>query len=583
LGPPPEPPSEMMAAAKPPLEVEHQPVGGEGSPEGARRGVWIAFGLILTLGALVRYAGLSYGLPHTYHSDEGRIVVRAVRFLSGDTDPRFFNWPSLYMYLLSGLYGLTFGVRESLTLFAADPGPFYLLGRTVTATLGTATIAMLYLLAAPLYGRVVAALAGLFLAVNLLHVHDSQYVTTDVPLTFLITLGLMAVLRYLRDGRSRQAVGAGLVAGLATSMKYPGGLLLLPLLVAHLLRLRAAPGGARTAVVTPGLVGAGLAGLAAFVAGTPYAVLTPRAFVHGVLDEVREIQSVQFGNEADLPGYLFHLLHSLPEAMGVPLLLLAAGGLGLLAWRRAPADLVLLAFPLPYFLVIGTWSSRFERYAVPLLPFLALLAALALVVLIPRLVRATWRAERRGYGWVGVAAAVVLLLAPELYRVGRFHVLLGRPDTRRVAADWIERELPPGLRIAMEPYSPAVQVTPGQARRLGRPGAALAEGAGFEVVRLDTYDLNQLVREQVAYVVLSGFVFERKARACGRYPTECDFYGDLERRGALVLDVKPAAVDLPLWVGDIYSPLTRLRERERPGPRIKVYRLPGQPAGEVLR
>jgi hypothetical protein len=545
--------------------------------------VWVALGLILAVGVLVRFAGLSYGLPHTFHSDEGRIVGRAVRFLSGDPDPRFFNWPSLYMYVLSGVYGLIFGVRESPILFATDPGSFYLLGRVVTATLGTATIATLYLLAAPLYGSMVAALASLFLALNLLHVHDSQYVTTDVPLTFLVTLGLLVVLRYLRDGRARQVVGAGLLAGLATSMKYPGGLLLLPLLVAHLLRLRAAPGGARRAVVTPGLAAAGLSGLAAFVAGTPYAVLTPRAFVHGVLDEVREVRSVQFGNEADLPGYLFHLLHSLPEAMGVPLLLLAAGGLGLLAWRRRPADIVLLAFPLPYFLVIGTWSSRFERYALPLLPFLALFAAVALVALVRSLAPATWRETRRG--WLVVAVAAALLLAPEVYRVARFHVLLGRPDTRQVAADWIERELPPGVRIAMEPYSPAIQVTPAQARRtLGPRGAtpAIAGGTGFEVVRLTLYDLDQLVRDQVAYVVLSGFMFERKARACDRYPAECHFYAELERRGALVLDVRPAAADLPLWVGDIYSPLTRLGERERPGPRIKVYRLPPRPAGQAV-
>jgi 4-amino-4-deoxy-L-arabinose transferase-like glycosyltransferase len=532
--------------------------------------VWIALGLILAGGAVVRFAGLSYGLSpaaHSdYHADEGRIVARAVRALSGDPDPRFFNWPSLYIYVLAAVYALAFGVRESLTLFPADPTSFYLLGRAVTASLGTVTIGVLYLLAAPWYGRLVAGLAALFLAVDLLHVHDSQYVTTDVPLTCLVALGLLITMRYLRDGRGRQAVGAGLVAGLATSMKYPGGLLLLPLVVAHSLRRRAAPGQDRPPVVTPALGGAALAGLAAFVAGTPYAVLTPGAFVRGVVDEVREIRSVQFGNEADLPGHLFHLLHSLPEAMGVPLLLLAAGGLGILAWRRAPADLVLLAFPLPYFLIIGTWSSRFERYTLPLLPFLALGAAVALVALVRRLVPPRGRAERRAFGGAALAVAVVLLLTPELARVARFHVLLGRPDTRQLAGDWIERTLPAGARIVMEPYSPAIRVAP-------------AEGTGFEVIRLRDYDLDRLLRAQVAYVVLSGFVFERKARACDRYPTECGFYGELERRADLVLDVRPAAANLPLRVGDIYSPLTRLWERERPGPRIKVYRLPAGPAG----
>ena len=72
----------------------------------------------------------------------------------------------------------------------------------------------------------------------------------------------------------------------------------------------------------------------------------------------------------------------------------------------------------------------------------------------------------------------------------------------------------------------------------------------------------------------SNVVVDRNVRACDRYPDTCRFYGDLERRARLVLDVRPSAVDLPFWMGDKYSPLTRLFDRERPGPRIRVYRLP---------
>ncbi|MBI2461628.1 MAG: hypothetical protein HYV61_09130, partial [Candidatus Rokubacteria bacterium] len=112
--------------------------------------------------------------PDSYHPDEPTIVYRAVRFHGGDLDPRFFNWPSLSMYLLSGLYGLAFGARGVLESFAQDPVSFYLVGRVVTAAFGTATIAGLYVLAAGAYGRSTALLASLFLAVNLLHVRESH-------------------------------------------------------------------------------------------------------------------------------------------------------------------------------------------------------------------------------------------------------------------------------------------------------------------------------------------------------------------------------------------------------------------------
>ena len=536
---------------------------------------------------------MGYGLPHGYHPDEGIIVHRAVRFHAGDLDPRFFNWPSLFMYLLSGLYGLVFGFGEAREAYIQDPVPFYLLGRMVTATFGTATIAVLYVLAAEAYGVATALLASLFLAVNLLHIRDSHYVTTDVPLTFLVTLALLFVLRYGRQGRGRDALGSGLFAGLAASMKYPGGLALLPFFAAHLLRARPGPSPGWRRLVGRGPVLALLAAAAGFVVGTPYAVLTPGAFWRGVMSEVREVGSVQFGNEGALPGYLFHLVHSLPVAMGLPLLGLALGGLGLVLWRRAPGDLILLAFPLPYFLVIGSWSSRFERYALPLLPFLALWAALALVVLAGRL-RGRWPAPLgRWRPGLGLALAAGLLVAPELARITYFHVLLTRPDTRVLAGEWIERHIPPGSRIAMEPYSPAVRLDPAMVReardRLGEGAAASvlrgrfdrflaraeAEAAtGYRIFRLNDYDLDRLLEQEVEYVVLSGFVYQRYQQACDRFPAPCRFYGELERRATPLIAIEPGVGGRVLWVGDIYSPLTRLFERARPGPAIKIYRLP---------
>jgi dolichyl-phosphate-mannose-protein mannosyltransferase len=551
---------------------------------------------LLVLGALVRIWGNGYGLPHTHHPDEPLIVNRAVRFHAGDLDPRFFNWPSLYMYLLSGVYGLVFGLGGVVTAFSQDPTPFYLIGRTLTALMGTVTIALLYTLAAELYGVTVGLLAALFLSVNLLHVRDSHYITTDVPLTFLITLALLSVVRYWRRGRRRDGLLAGLFAGLAASMKYPGGLMALPLVLAHVLR----PGAGESLfrrLLSPVMIGAG--GLAAlgFLAGTPYAVLTPIAFVKGVWSELREVHTVQFGNEGDLPGFLFHLLHSFPEGMGIPLFLLALGGVGLALWRRRTQEIILLAFPLPYFLVIGNWSSRFERYTLPLLPFLALLAALCLVA-VARAAR-SWAEIRltrpgvMGRPGVGLALVVALLVAPEVARIGLWHILLGRPDTRVLAGEWIEQQIPSGARVTMEPYSPAVRQSPAMARaqrallgdsvadqvirdRIDRFLASPAgrDERGYWLSRLGNYDLEWQIAQRTQYVVLSGFTYQRFQRACDRYPRQCRFYRDLGQRGTLVYAIEPSPGAETLWVGDIYSPLTRLTERTWPGPPIKIYRLP---------
>jgi hypothetical protein len=550
--------------------------------------------LLLLVGALARVWNLGYGLPHVYHPDEGHVVNRAVRFHGGDLDPRFFNWPSLYMYLLSGLYGLVFGIFQEggvIEAFTENPTLVYLIGRLVTAVLGTATIAVVYVLGAEIYGVTVGVVASLFLAVDLLHIRDSHYITTDVPLTFLVAVAVLFVVRYWRSGRARHAVLAGLFTGLGASMKYPGGLTVLPLLLAHVWRPGTGPASWR-GVARPALLGAGAAAVLGFLAGTPYAVLTPVAFLRGVLSELREVHSVQFGNEADLPGYLFHLLHSLPEGMGVATFVLALAGVVLALASRTRAALILLAFPLPYFVVIGAWSSRFERYVLPLLPFLAVLAAHALVTAAVGL-RARVRLPAVWRPGFGVALAVCLVVAPELARVVRFHVLLSRPDTRVLAGEWIEREIPWGARIAMEPYSPAVRLSPAmiRAERAGLTDSvghtvvrnrfdrflASPEGQrerGYWLSRLNTYDLKRLLERDVEYVVLSGFTYQRYRRACGRYPEACRFYEDLERRGTLVYSVDAGVGREDLWVGDIYSPLTRLAQRTRPGPSIKIYQLP---------
>ena len=572
--------------ASTPLAFAPAPFPGSSSTGRPERGFRLGLLLVLFLGLALRAWSAAYGLPDLYHPDEPRIVERAVRFHQGDLNPRFFNWPSLYMYAMAGVYGLAFGALPGgvAGAFGRDPALFYVVGRLVTALFGTATLAVLYCTGRLAYGRAVGILAAGFLAVDLLHVRDSHWVTTDVPLTFLVALGTFLALRYWRDGRLFDACAAGLVAGLATSMKYPGGLAFLALLAAHAARRPAWPAWRRV-VGRDTIAAAGLA-TGGFVLGTPYALLTPVAFVRGVLDELREVHTVQFGNEAAAPGYLFHLAYSLPEAMGWPLYLLALAGLGWALARRAAREAVLLAFAVPYLLVIVSWSSRFERYAIPLLPSLTLLAAVALVGAVAwvaaraRLAPGRWPA-------IALAAGAMLLVVPSLARVIAYHQLLAQPDTRELGAGWIERHVLPGARIALEPYSLMLPVARGQLREgpgslthlpQARAEAAAPESTGREdgywLVRLDIYDLDRLLQDGVQYVILSGFVYQRHRQACDRHPAPCRFYGELEARSRLVFSASPGVEDAGLTVGDIYSPLTRIRERRHPGPPIRIYQLP---------
>ena len=517
-------------------------------------------------------------------------MERAVRVHLGDLNPRFFNWPSLYMYVLAGVYGLVFGASPDgvAGAFARNPALFYLAGRLVTALFGTATLAVLYCTGRMAYGPAVGILAAGLLAVDLLHVRDSHWVTPDVPLTFLVALATLCALRYWRDGRRADAGVAGLVVGLAAAMKYPGGLAFLGLVAAHAARRPGLPAWRRVAGKDT-ILGAGLATLG-FLLGTPFALLTPAAFVRGVLAELREVHTVQFGNEADAPAYLFHLAYSLPEAMGWPLYLLALAGLGWALAVRGAREVVLLAFAVPYLLVIATWSARFERYAIPLLPCLTLLAAVAVT---------------RGVSWLSgrvrlappwpaitLVAAAVLLVAPALARVTAYHRLLAEPDTRELGSAWVERHVPPGTRIALEPYSlslpvasPQLREEPGSwglqaPRPAGLTTAPAGSQDGYWLVRLHTYDLDRLLRSRSPVRRPVGLRLSALPPGLRLASGPVPLLRRAGRAGAARLQRltrRARRGRSALLVGDIYSPLTRLRRA--PASRSSDPHLPASARG----
>src|SRR5262249_39560807 len=107
---------------------------------------------------------------------------------------------------------------------------FYVWARAATAALGVATVLLVFNIGMR-WGARHALLAAGLLAVLPLHVRQSHYVLTDVPLTFFVTLTLLFSLRAAERGTLAAFAWAGAIAGLATATKYNGAAaLLMPLL-----------------------------------------------------------------------------------------------------------------------------------------------------------------------------------------------------------------------------------------------------------------------------------------------------------------------------------------------------------------
>ena len=438
---------------------------------------------LIVLGALaLRVWGVRGGLPYVDHPDEPNPISYVVRMLrTGDLNPHFFQKPTLYVYLLlgvlsvhyrlglqSGLYSALDQMTVTAHIYTTIPG-FFLWGRLLTVALGGLTVAGVYLLGRRVWGIGAGLIAALFLAVAQFHIQHSQYVTTDVASGLFVLLSFIFAVAIAREGRNpdvgrgwRDYLLAGLLAGMAASTKYNAGLIVLPIATAHGLCW-----GRRSLVRGARLAGAAAAALLGFVLGTPYALLSWREFVKGLVGQVAAYND---GSQGDIRGawnvrgYLDFFWNAGLLGPGCIAVLL---GLGLLLWHsdeRKPgarnAGLLWLSFVVPYLLLLLAQSTHFLRNFIPLFVLCMLPIGVAGAWLIAWLgIRAPQYPDPstrlRGAGWRGwrplaAVAVLLVLLLPSASQTLAYAQRLGQGDTRVQLLDWLAAHVPPGARIAAE-------------------------------------------------------------------------------------------------------------------------------------
>src|SRR2546426_6623876 len=101
-------------------------------------------------------------------------------------------------------------------------------------------------------------------------------------------------------------------------------------------------------------------------------------------------------------------------------------GVAYAAFRRQPADWILLAFLLIYFLVIGTGGSVFFPYADPMIPALLLLGGRALADLVRH-------GGNPAFRHAVLAGVILPVLAPPPVHDLRYDLLIQQTHTRALA------------------------------------------------------------------------------------------------------------------------------------------------------
>ncbi|MFQ6105142.1 MAG: ArnT family glycosyltransferase [Candidatus Glassbacteria bacterium] len=576
-----------------------------------RRNLWTSeFGIIsaiVILGFALRFWGISFGLPYLYHPNEPGLVKKALVMGEKGFNPHWFNYPTFFMYLLFFLYGCYFvigfftGIFSSVQDFAysyfIDPTAFYLIGRGTTALFGTATIILTYILGKQVFSKRVGMIGSLILAVSIMHVRHSHYITTDVPSTFFVILSFIFIYRIYYSGRVKDYILAGLFVGLGTATKYNVGLLLLPIWVAHFLREteKTDPLHVRTAIFHPRLLISLITiGLSFFIA-SPFVLIDYKTFLRDFTFEATHMKTGHFGFESVSNGWIYHLTTSLREGMGLWLLVLAIFGIVLILLRKRKNEVLLLVFPLLHYLIIGSWKTVFSRYTVPMIPFLCICSAFSLDFL------TSMQIFRPRVKTPILSVALVVLLVGPLFGLARIDYILTKKDTRTLAKEWIEANIAQGSLLAFESdrlwqfpqvkkstdqLKKEIQDQENQRRKMELQyllNLPIRPSVTYNMFYLGNsssdvdFDVSRCKSVGVEYFISSSRFSSRYLANSSIYHKQAKFYKDLDEEAYLIKTFSPYPTSEATdeTESSFFDHLPWMREdgRIRPGPVIKIYKL----------
>jgi hypothetical protein len=143
------------------------------------------------------------------------------------------------------------------------------------------------------------------------------------------------------------------------------------------------------------------------------------------------------------PNLFIYYLNALRQSMNWPLFIVCLAGVAYGVWKRTPADVMLIVLALAAYLAISgtTADLYYPRYILPIIPVLAILGG--------RLVDDLLRLSRRGLAVVLVSITCVAVTMPTFDAVEESR-LLTRTDTRTLAREWFDANVPDGARILIE-------------------------------------------------------------------------------------------------------------------------------------
>ncbi len=502
---------------------------------------------------------MGFGLPDHFRPDEEFLVPVAID-LEKDWNPHWSICPPAQTYLVHAalrVYARMTGAGENLhDVYAPNnEAQAYSIARRITAAMGTATVPIIYLAAAPVFGQVGALAASAIVAVSYIHVRDSKFAKDEVPAGFWLALSIMMMLRIASRGHLGDYVIAGLFCGLAAATHYPAGAISIGILVAHLEARRGEGRSLTRALADSRIYFAGCASIVAFLAADPYFLLDWSQTVASYKYIRNDYVVWSASNTPAGSGWRWLLFWAMPAGFGVELEIFLLAALGWAIFHPRSGTFALLAFIAACFLSLTNGHPQVEfRYLINPLLAMALLGGLFFADLLTLT-----------SAWIGTEAACLmavpvglLLLLPSSMRDIELDTLLHQPDTRTIAREWIRAHVSRASIVLI-----------------------LGDNSSGKPQRIDdylTFPLDSLSNMPVAPAYVSKWLVTDSLPPLSYWSkgVSAEDLAELNSKATLELDLNPI-IDGAAPVFDpndaFYAPFNNITSMSRPGPRIRIWKL----------
>lgn len=463
--------------------------------------------LIVIFGAILRFTNLNWDNGGRLHPDEALIVngAIAIKFFS-QLFPGFHDYNGLSVYLLAGVTQLASLVSGSL-YWSQSPEGVTIVGRFLSALMGTVSIPLLYLLGKRLWRHTAGIYAAAFLVSSPLIIQLAHFYTTENLLLLLLIILLNTAAAYTQKPDRYSLIAMSITMGLLLATKNTAYLFLPIPLAIILISRKPLP-----YVTSHGLLFFAICG-AAFFAGSPYSLLdlsgymTRSKYLADVVSGVLPMDwTIQFRKTDG-----FFWFPTLLYATGFLVIIGIIGSIPHIRYVRKNIRGIFAAWSLGFLLFLAFTFLKFTRYAAPLIPFFALFAAGLL---------SDWEKTFAGklisYTTIGL----------HIFYACIFFSIYSTPHTSLTAATWIGDNVPPSSVILTEEWNSIV--------RFSRPEL---DSKNYRIVSFNFYAPDTEIKQknllslisQTDYILLeSPKVKNTVARLSADYPNTYIFYNDLE-------------------------------------------------------